>query len=335
MKQISTLSLIAATSVAVAALPLVYQGEYFYIAGYSVLQFVILSTAWNLLGGLTGYVNFGSSAFFAIGVYAAVALVKQWSAPLWLCMAGGAVIAGGVGLCMGYLTLRLRGVYFSIATLALSVMLYTLVVNWDFVGAARGAYVIPVGDPPFHLKQWSQWLFMVLALVSGACVAIAYRLQHSKTGAGLAAIRDDEAAAEALGVPTLRLKLLITTVSGAMMGLVGATFPHFLNYVEPAAAFSLNISINSIAMPLIGGMQGWLGPVLGAVLLGGILQVTAVTWSSDANLIVIGATLVLFITLAPQGLIGLFKGLPAIARRAARRPARAPASKELQDHAAS
>ena len=114
-----------------------------FFAGYTVLQFIVLATAWNILGGYTGYVNFGSAAFFALGVYTTVFLHKTLSrcrSPSW--SSSPAMVSGLVGLGMGYLTLRLRGAFFAIATLALAVVLQTLIVNWTFVGGARGAYVI-------------------------------------------------------------------------------------------------------------------------------------------------------------------------------------------------
>jgi branched-chain amino acid transport system permease protein len=123
-------------------------------------------------------------------------------------------------------------------------------------------------------------------------------------GRGLAAIRDDETAAECSGVPTLRLKLLSAAVSGALMGMAGTTLPYYLSYVEPSAAFNLSYAVNSIAMPLIGGMTSWLGPLIGAVLLGTVQQVVQVTVSSAWNLLIVGVLLVGFVTLAPNGIIG-------------------------------
>ena len=113
--------------------------SYVFFAGYVVLQYIVLAIAWNILGGYTGYVNFGTPAFLAIGAYASVALYKIVPLPIPLLMLIGGVLSGIVGLGTGYLTLRLRGAFFSIATLALSVVVQTLVTNWDFVGGSRGA----------------------------------------------------------------------------------------------------------------------------------------------------------------------------------------------------
>jgi branched-chain amino acid transport system permease protein len=287
-------------SVASAAL---VTNDYYFSAAYTVLQFVVLASAWNILGGFTGYVNFGSAAFFALGVYSSIVLHELFDPPLPVSIAAGTAVAALVGLGMGYLTLRLRGVYFAIATLAFAQVLFTFVVNWDYVGGARGAYIVLQGAP-LGFRSHVQYLFTIMALMAAGAVSIARFVQTSTLGRGLAAIRDDEVAAECSGVPTLRLKLVSTVVSGGLMGMAGATFPYFLSYVEPGGVFSLSYAVNSIAMPLIGGMQSWAGPLVGALLLGIVQQVLQVTVSADWNLFLVGLMLVVFVTLAPQGIMG-------------------------------
>ncbi len=286
---------------------------YVYFAGYVVLQYIVLGTAWNILGGYTGYVNFGTAAFFALGAYATVAMHKLYPLPIPLLMLVGGALSGLVGLGMGYLTLRLRGVFFSIATLALAVVAQTLVVNWDFVGGSRGAYVVRPRLAPVLGIPYIEYLFLMMLCLVVVTLLAARGIERSRLGYGFAAIRDDELAAEASGVPTLRLKLLATALSGAFMGMAGAPLPYYVTYLDPASAFSLTYAVNSIAMPLIGGTASWLGPVIGAVLLGSLQQVATVTISSAGNLLIVGLVLIGFVTLAPNGLIGLV--------RARRRPA--------------
>jgi len=138
-------------------------------------------------------------------------------------------------------------------------------------------------------------------------VAASRALSASRLGRGLAAIRDDEVAAECSGVPTLRLKLVSTTVMGAMMGAAGAPYPYFVSYVDPLSAFNLFIAVNAIAMPMIGGTAHWMGPVIGALLVGTTQEIITVTVSSELNVLLVGVMLVLFITLAPQGIVGLWQ----------------------------
>jgi branched-chain amino acid transport system permease protein len=216
----------------------------------------------------------------------------------------GTLVAGLLGLGVGYLTLRLRGVFFAIATLALSVVLYTFVVNWDYVGGARGAYILQPREVVFGLRRYVHLLYSAMVLMTAFALVVARAIETSKIGRGLAAIRDDELAAECAGVPTLRLKIFSATVSGGLMGMAGTTFPFYLSYIEPSAAFNLSYAVNSIAMPLIGGMMSWVGPVIGAILLGTVQQVVQVTISSAWNLLIVGVLLVVFVTLAPNGIMG-------------------------------
>jgi branched-chain amino acid transport system permease protein len=283
-----------AIAFAIVAASQLIPNDYYFSAAYTVLQFVILATAWNILGGYTGYVNFGSAAFFATGAYTTVFLYKAFHAPLPVVIVAGTLVAGLLGLGVGYLTLRLRGVFFAIATLALAVVLYTFVVNWDYVGGARGAYILQPRDVAFGLRRYVHLLYSAMVLMTAFALVVARAIETSRIGRGLAAIRDDELAAECAGVPTLRLKIFSATVSGALMGMAGSTFPFYLSYIEPSAAFNLSYAVNSIAMPLIGGMMSWVGPVIGAILLGTVQQVVQVTISSAWNLLIVGVLLVLW-----------------------------------------
>jgi branched-chain amino acid transport system permease protein len=297
--------------------------DYLYFAGYVVLQFIVLATAWNILGGYCGYVNFGTAAFFACGAYTAVALHKFdgkidslfdgalasglhaiFPLPIPVLILIGGIISGLIGLGTGYLTLRLRGAFFAIATLALAVVLQTLVVNWDYVGGSRGAYIIRPQTVPL-IGSYIKYLFLIMLVLAVAAICIARAIERSQLGFGFATIRDDELAAEAAGVPTLRLKLVATTLSGALMGMAGAPLPYYIGYLEPNSAFGFAYAVNAIAMPMIGGTTSWIGPLIGAILLGTLQQVATVTISSAVNLLIVGLLLVGFVILAPNGLMGL------------------------------
>ena len=281
--------------------------DYVFFAGYTVLQFVVLATAWNILGGYTGYVNFGSAAFFALGAYATVFMHKLYPLPIPLLILIGGGVSGIVGLGMGYLTLRLRGAFFAIATLALAVVLQTLIVNWDYVGGSRGAYIIRPNEIAL-IGPYIQYLFLLMLALAVIALTIARGIERSQLGYGFATIRDDELAAEASGVPTLRLKLIATALSGALMGMAGAPFPYYIGYLQPSSAFGLEYAVNSIAMPMIGGTTSWVGPLIGAILLGSLQQLATVTISSAVNLLIVGLLLVTFVIIAPNGIVGLVQG---------------------------
>ena len=280
---------------------------YVYFAGYVILQYVVIATAWNILGGYAGYVNFGTPAFFAMGAYTSVFLIQSTRAPLPVLILAGGLVAALLGLGIGYLTLRLRGVFFSIATLALSIVLQTMIMNWEYVGASRGLSVIRPSGPPFG--NYVMFLFTVMVTLAVVAVVTARFIERSWVGRGLAALRDNEEAAECMGVPTLRLKLFATTISGFLLGVAGAPFPYYVTFVEPNSAFNLDYAVNALAMPMIGGTTSWIGPVIGAVLLGSAQQLATVTISSEMNLFIVGIVLVAFVVLAPEGLLGLVRRL--------------------------
>ncbi len=284
----------------------VVSNEYPFFAGYVILQFIVLAVAWSILGGYAGYVNFGTNAFFGVGIYTAVFLTKATGASLAVQIATAAGVGALLGLAVGLLTLRMQGIFFSIATIALSIVIETSVTNWRFVGGAAG---IQLQRPPaldmFH--SYLQMLFFVQAMLVVLAIATSRYIQRSWIGHGLQALRDDELAAECTGVPTLRLKLLACVVSGALMCAAGAPGAMYLQYADPSSAFNLNYSVTVLAMALIGGTAHWIGPVIGAILLGATQQLLAVTISSEVNVLVLGVMLVLFVVAAPEGVIGLIR----------------------------
>jgi branched-chain amino acid transport system permease protein len=280
--------------------------EYPFFACYVILQFIVLAVAWSILGGYAGYVNFGTSAFFGVGVYTAVFLFKAFGVPLGVQILVAAALGAFLGFALGLLTLRMQGIFFSIATIALTIIIETSVTNWRYVGGAAGIQLQrPTVMAPFH--SYVQMLFFVQALLVVLAVAIARYIQGSWIGRGLQALKDDELAAECTGVPTLRLKVTACVISGALMCAAGAPAAMYLQYADPSSAFNLNYSVSALAMSLIGGTAHWAGPIVGAILLGVTQQLLTVTISSEVNVLVLGVMLVLFVVVAPEGIIGLIR----------------------------
>ncbi len=295
-----------AVAAALIGMSLADVNEYLFFAGFVVLQFVVIATAWNILGGYAGYVNFGVPAFVAVGAYTALVIFLSTGLPIAVQMIAAAVMAGVLGLLVGMLTLRLRGIFFSIATIALVFILEAVVMNWRYVGGATGMQIArPDVMAPF--ETYTRMLFALMVVLAVIAVAIARYIQGSKFGRGLQAIRDSEEAAECSGVPTLPLKLVACTVSGALLGAAGAPMPMYLSFIEPASSFNLSYAVSALAMPIIGGMSHWIGPLIGAIVLGVIQQVVTVTISSELNVLVVGVLLIVFVVLAPEGIWGLWK----------------------------
>src|SRR6201989_997278 len=223
------------------------RNEYPFFAGYVILQFVVLSVAWTILGGYAGYVNFGTNAFFGVGVYTAVLLIQAYTAPLGVQIAAPALVGGLLGLGVGLLTLRMRGIFFSIATIALAIIIETAITNWRYVGGAAGIQLTrPPVTPPFD--SYVKMLFFVQALLVVVAVAVARYIQNSRMGRGLHALRDDELAAECSGVPTLRLKLLACMISGALISAGGAPAAMYLQFANPDSAVNLNSCVPVLGM---------------------------------------------------------------------------------------
>ncbi len=285
---------------------LTIKNEYFFFAGYMVLIAIVMASAWNILGGYAGYVNFGGAAFFGIGSYTSVVLIKAAGWPLLLQILIAAGVGALLGFALGLLTLRLRGIFFSIATVAITIILETVIINWRFVGGATGVQLLrpPVMEP---FDSYIKMLFVVAVLLVIVAVTIARYIETSWLGRGLRAIRDNESAAECSGVPTLKLKLFACAISGALMSAAGAPGAMYLSFVEPASAFNMNHSVSALAMPIIGGTAHWMGPILGGLLLGTTQQLVQVTISSELNVLVVGVLLVLFVVLAPEGIVGLWR----------------------------
>jgi branched-chain amino acid transport system permease protein len=293
-----------------AALPLAVTNAYLFYVGFVVLQYVVIATGWNILGGYAGYVNFGSGAFVGLGVYTAVFLVQALGAPLGLQIAAAAAVGGLLGLAMGYLTLRIQGVYFSIATLALTVVVNTVIVNWRFVGGAQGITVL-APPPPAWFPDNISYLSFVMLLLAVISIAVARAIEHSWIGRGLTALRADETAAECAGVATLQLKLLAAAVSGAVIAMAGAPYLYYASRVDPESAFAIDYALNALAMPLIGGTRTWAGPLIGALLLGCIEQAVLVMVPATVNQLIVGLVLIGFVVAAPGGLLGLADRLRA------------------------
>jgi branched-chain amino acid transport system permease protein len=304
----------AVALLALAAIAATVKYEYFFFAGYTVLMFIMLATAWNILGGYAGYVNFGTPAFFGLGAYTAAVLFKATAVPLVAQIAAAAVMGGLLGCAAGLLTLRLRGIFFAIATIALVVIMETLFINWRYAGGATGLQLLrPEPIAPFG--SYTKMLFVLMGAMALGAVAIARYIERSWIGRGLRAIRDSEEAAEASGVPTLKLKVFACIVSGALMAAAGAPMPMYLSFIEPASTFNLNYAVGALASPMIGGTAHWLGPVLGAVLLSTLQQIVTVTVSNEMNVLVVGVLLVVFVVAAPEGILGLLRKLKRTGRR--------------------
>ncbi len=280
------------------------------------------AAAWNVAGGYAGQISLGHSAFFGVGAYAAALVVTRFNLSPWLGLAVGAGVAMAVGLVIGYLSNRLRGPYFVLATIAFSQVL--LVVGSRWRGFTAGSEGIPV---PFRPGFWTLgiadkrvWVWIVLGLAVSAWLIQRY-LDRSRRGYQLVAVREDEDAALSLGVPARWLKVAAICVSAALTAASGALWAQYVGFVDPFYVFSVDLSVRFALAAIIGGLGTALGPFLGAALVTTVETFLRAQFGGIGGrligiyLILYGCALIVMVRWAPQGLVGW------IGERAARRAA--------------
>jgi branched-chain amino acid transport system permease protein len=305
---------VAAEAVAAAALVLLLVAPpllppYFLEILISVLLFGYLGAAWNILGGYAGQFSFGHAAFFGIGAYTSTLLFLRLGVSPWLGMLAGGVLAAAFGLAAGYLSFRygLRGPYFSLVTLAFAEMLRVVAVNTRAVGSSLGL-VIPSRDAaPWHFVFGGKlpYYYVILAMALAA-LWVTRRVERSKLGYSLQAIRENEEAAEAAGVDALGMKLRAMAISSFMTALGGTFYAQYFAYIDPAITFGPSVSIQGLLQAIVGGAGTVLGPVLGAFVLTPVSELSRAVMRGRAgvDVMVYGLILILVISFLPQGLMG-------------------------------
>ena len=311
-------------ALAALALPLGVKVAYFQHLIILALIWVVLSQGQNLIQGFTGYVSIAQAGFMGIGAYASTLMSLNLGWPVWLTMAAAPVVTAGLALLAGYPSLRVKGHYFAIVTLAYNMVIFIVLMNWkSLTGGEAGISNVPrpsnvsVGGFVWDLGSRAGYYYLVLgaAVLATALCAL---ILHSRVGRVLLAIRQNEALIEAAGVQTWRYKLLAFVVSASLAGWAGALYAHFIGFLNPDA-FGVDHSLNAILAVILGGSGTLSGPVLGAfavVFLPEYLRV-----AQDDRLVVYGFILVAATIFMPRGLVPLVvSGLRALAARILRKP---------------
>jgi branched-chain amino acid transport system permease protein len=264
--------------------------------------FVVLAAAWNLLGGFAGQVSLGYSAFVGIGAYTTVLLAKAGWSP-WLTLPVGAAIAAAFSVVVGLPTFRLRGPYFTIATIGVGEAVRVIASGLDFTGGSSGLRM-PAGTFDFTANYYAM---VGLALVTLALVAW---LQQHAFGLALEAIRQDIDGAEALGVNSTQVKLQAHAISSALVAVAGGLFATNFQYISPGSVFDFRLSLTIVLMPIVGGMGTLTGPVLGAMLFSYLqIKLLASPALRDSYLFIYGGLLIVVMLFEPRGMVGLLDRL--------------------------
>jgi branched-chain amino acid transport system permease protein len=295
----------------VGLVPLVVRDAFLLDSLVVILIWGASAAAWNVAGGYAGQVSLGHSAFFGLGAYAAAVLATRWQLSPWIGLVVGAVVAVIVGLVIGYLSNRLRGPYFVLATIAFSQVL--LIVGSRWRGFTSGSEGIPV---PFRPGFWTLgiadkrvwvWIVLVLAML---VYGVQLYLERSRRGYQLAAVREDEDAALSLGVPARWLKVAAIAVSAALTAACGTLWAQYVGFVDPFYVFSVDLSVRFALAAIIGGLGTALGPFLGAMLVTTLETYLRAQFGGigaglvGIYLIIYGTLLIVIVRFAPGGLIG-------------------------------
>jgi branched-chain amino acid transport system permease protein len=266
--------------------------------GFQLLLLLVMAEAWNLLAGYTGLVSLGTAAFVGIGGYVLVGLMNTYGLGVPAALALAGLAGSAVALLVSRAVFRLRGLYFTIGTLALAEALRLFMVNCQALGGATGVFLIP--DPP-SLRQLYWLAFAVFALTW----VVIHACAESRLCVWLRAIRDDEQAAAQFGVRTLRIKCLAFAIASFLMALAGGLQALKMGAIEPYGMFSLQWTVNVLTVVIIGGQGRRLGPLLGAVVVVALGELLADY--PAAHLLLLGLFLIITIRFAPKGLVGLLE----------------------------
>jgi branched-chain amino acid transport system permease protein len=291
--------LLALCVVLLALLPLV--GDAVMIQyGIDALLFATLAQAWNILGGFTGYASFGNSSFYGLGTYGTAIAMVQFHLSFGVGLALGAVLAIACAVLVGVPILRLRGHYFAIATLGLSATLAAIIANLDISGRNIGL-ILPLtrNDAMFYEEA--------LLLLVSATLCVAW-IAKSRFGMGLIAIRENEDAAQVMGVNTTLYKVAALMLSAFFTALAGGIHAYWITFVDPASAFDLTLNVRMVIMAVFGGPGTVLGPVVGSFILSAVYQVLASSLSTAAALL-FGLVIVVAVIFMLRGLWDMELGL--------------------------
>src|SRR5712692_2034601 len=266
-----------------------------------------LGQAWNILGGYAGQLSVGHAAFVGIGAYVTAVLSLSWGVTPWVGMFAGATAAAALGAVTGYLGFRfgLRGFYFVLLTVAFAEICRIVALNTEAIGGAVGLYITFTGDPrQFQFQNPRAYYYIALALMLSATAAV-WRLERSRLGAYLIAIREDEEAAEALGIDTFRCKLYASVLSAFLTGLGGAFYAFYYFSLQPNSLFGIPLSVEIILRPIVGGAGTLLGPILGSFILSPLAELSRTYFGQSGlhglHLVAYGALLITVVLFLPQG----------------------------------
>lgn len=261
-----------------------------------ILLYLAFAQMWNLLAGYCGLISLGQQIFIGLGGYALAVMTEYYKLPIWFSILTGGVISGLVAWLLAVLLFRMRGVYFTIATWITAEALAVVFANWAYVRQGMGFFI----HASYGLTTNNMY-YLALLLGVGSIVVV-HILLHSRLGLGLMAMRDNETAAETMGVEIFRSQLVTFIISAVITGFTGAAFYLYQVFIQPTAAFSINWTIAVVFIVIIGGMGTIEGPIIGAVIYE-ILQ-QFLSQYVGVGMVILGVIAIAVILVAPKGIVG-------------------------------
>jgi len=306
---------IALFAILAAALPLVVSSGFLLNLAIMVLYATLLGSAWNILAGFGGQFSFGHAVFFGTGAYAAAVLQVNFGWNAWAALPVAIALGGVVGALVGALSFRygLKGSYFALVTLAFAEVFRILANTFAFTGAGVGLMVpLSKSAKDFQFAGGTGYFYVILIFALAALV-ITWWLKHSRFGAWLQAVRDNEDSAAALGVDVVRVKLIAIQISGALTAAGGVFYVQYFHYIDAHIAYGPSVSVEALLAPIVGGLGTLFGPLLGAAVLHVLSELTRnlIGDAPGVSLVIYGVVLVTMVTFLPRGIIG---GLAALRR---------------------
>jgi branched-chain amino acid transport system permease protein len=283
----------------------------------TVFMYIVLTQAWIILGGYGGYLNFGMVTYFGIGAYTTALLYQYFEVSPFVTAPLAGLSAAMFGILIGIPTLRLRGAYFAVVTMIITFAVQIAVLTFPFTQGAMGVYLAQLSLEPRAVEQLFYFIFFGLAV---ATTVLVYGIEHSNFGWALVAIREDEDAAEIVGVRTTEVKWTANALAAFLTGIVGGVYAERVLYIEPTSTFSLDTSLNVVLMAVIGGVASWKGPLIGAPLVLLVAQFLRVTITTEANRAIFSLVVILIALFVPSGVTGM---VAELRRRHALRRAKA------------
>jgi branched-chain amino acid transport system permease protein len=268
-----------------------------------VFLYVVLTQAWNILGGYGGYLNFGMVTFFGVGAYTSAVLFQYWEISPFLTAPFAGITSAALGFLIGIPTLRIRGAYFALVTLIITFAVQILVLDMPFTQGALGIYLQPLTLTPLGVERLFYFLFLACAVI---VTLLVYSIEHSNFGWALVAIREDEDAAEIVGIRTVEVKWIANCLAAFIAGVVGGLYAQRIMYIEPTGTFAFDISLNVVLMAVIGGAGTWQGPLIGAPLVLLVADTLRVTFTSEVNRVIFSIIVILIALFIPGGIMGVW-----------------------------